>query len=341
MRRHPWLVRLALMALLALAVNRLLAMHQSNAASAAADPSATTAGVALPGSVIVAQRGALYLLRDGAFTALTGADGWSDPAPLPGGGILAVRRGSEWSDIFELSASGAVEQQLTRNEGAVQDADHIGDNHWVFDPRAGADGRLYFSYDEPKQGYQVDLAIWSAPLAVVTPAGAQQETTPHSYTGGDASPVPLANGALLYVKNTLLADGSHASQVWWQQSTGDQGRAVTQPQDQCAEPSLSPDGVHLAMICSPSEQEADVVVATFDADTGALGAPHRVVTSRLCAQPTWSPDGRSLIYLAAHGSDGFFQLWWLDAAAAAQPKAPVAVTSDVDLDATSAPVWLP
>ena len=341
MRRHPWLTRLVLMALLALVVNRFLAMHSSATASAAADPNATSAGVALPGTVIVAQRGALYTLRNSTFTQLTAADGWSDPAPVPGGGLVAVKRGAEWSDLVELSSAGAAQQQLTQNEAAVQNADHIGDNHWAFNPRVGADGRIYFSYDAPKQGYQVDLAIWSAPLGVIMQDTAQQETTPHSYTGGDASPIPLSGGGLLYVKNTLLGDGSHASQVWWQQSTGDRGSAVTQPQDQCAEPSVSPDGVHLAMICSPNEQEADLVVATFDQNSGAIGTMHRVVSSCLCAQPAWSPDGRSLIYLAAHGSDGFFQLWWLDAATAAQPKAPEAVTSNVDLDATSAPVWLP
>ena len=34
-----------------------------------------------------------------------------------------------------------------------------------------------------------------------------------------------------------------------------------------------------------------------------------VVTGQLAAQPTWAPDGQSLVYVAAEGITGHFQLW--------------------------------
>jgi Tol biopolymer transport system component len=123
------------------------------------------------------------------------------------------------------------------------------------------------------------------------------------------------------------------------------GTPLTQPQDDCAQPALSPDQTEIAMICTPvkdgapSSTEADLVVATFDAQTGALGPLDRLVTGTMAAEPAWSPDGQSLVYLAPEAPDGLFQLWYLKNATAPHPGTPQQITTNLDLTATSAPVW--
>jgi Tol biopolymer transport system component len=330
------------MVLLALVVNRYLAMHQSILTSSPGqDPTAVHAQVQLPGTIILAQSGALYKLQGSSFTQITPHDGWTQPSPLPdGSGVLAVQRGAQWSDIYELGFNGSVKQQLTNNKAAIQDASHIADNNWAFYPEVGNDGRIYYDYDEPKSGYEVDMAIWSSPLGPITADNSRQETTPNGYSGGDAMPVPIGSGSLIFVKYSVSGNGTHYSQIWWQQDTTDPGHAMTQDAEQCTQPSLSPDGTHLAMICNPSEQEADVVVATVDPETGTLGSFHRLVTGELAGAPAWSPDSKSLIYFSPNPVTGDYQLSWIDGVTTSKPAQPELVTDSVDFDATSAPMWL-
>jgi hypothetical protein len=125
---------------------------------------------------------------------------------------------------------------------------------------------------------------------------------------------------------------------------GSDGAALTQPEDDCAQPALNPAQTEIAMICTPvvngapSSTESDLVVASFDAATGTLGPLDRLVVGTMAASPAWSPDGTDLIYLAPEAGDGYFELWYLKGAATATPSLAKQVTSDLDLDG-SAPVW--
>jgi hypothetical protein len=99
-----------------------------------------------------------------------------------------------------------------------------------------------------------------------------------------------------------------------------------------------------------------VQVAPFDGQR--LGPREVLVEGQLAAMPAWAPDGQSLLYMAPGGPNGRFQLWLVQAprsSASASPQGavkpsgnptPVAtrqarlVTTDLDLDATSAPLWM-
>jgi hypothetical protein len=112
------------------------------------------------------------------------------------------------------------------------------------------------------------------------------------------------------------------------------------------------------MICTNGRQSASLQAASFDGQK--LGPRELLVEGQLDATPTWSPDGQSLLYTAPGGADGHFQLWLIQSpstspsaspqnagaenntpgpspAAARQPRL---VTTDLDLDATSAPLWV-
>jgi hypothetical protein len=260
----------------------------------------------LPGTLYLAQGGALYQLQGGRFAAFLPPAGWTQPAMAPGSQeMVAVKRGADFSDLFLVGLDGQVRDQLTQD-------DHGGleKNHWAFYPRFAPDGKsIFLSYDSPKAGYEVDFSVWSMPIAGDVEQGVRW-TAPNSYTGGDVQPLPLASGALLYAKYSLVNDHV-TSQIWISDAPGSPGRPLTPAEQDCSQPALSPDGSRLAMVCSGDRQSGTLVVAAFDG--GNLGAPLSVASGRLLAQPTWAPDGTGLVYLAPAAAAGLFQLWWVGA----------------------------
>jgi Tol biopolymer transport system component len=360
---------LVLMAGFGLGVYHVLGSFKTDTTKAATNPTESAAIFALPGTLYLSQEGTIYKLQGQKFTAITDNRGWMQPAILADGSLLAVRRDADYSDLFHLDAGGRVIAQLTNDKGKA-----IEDNHWVFFPRASPSGSsVFYSYDAPKFGFRVDIAIWSSPLGTTTAtprAGngttGKQWTQPNEYTGGDVQPVPLAGGGLIYVgygidpkehinATILLASGPQRQSV-----------PLTAIEDDCSAPSLSPDGRTVAMICTHGTQVASLEVASFDGKR--LGPLRTVVTGGLVAAPVWAPDGSGLAYLAPAATGGRFQLWWLaGAASAAVPAtpspsavprgttpvpspsvpatavpglaAPLQVTTNLDFDATSAPAW--
>jgi Tol biopolymer transport system component len=57
------------------------------------------------------------------------------------------------------------------------------------------------------------------------------------------------------------------------------------------------------------------------------------------ASPAFSPDGKTLAYLAPATPGGGFQLWTVPTAQSTGP-APKQITSQLALDAASSPVWI-
>jgi Tol biopolymer transport system component len=62
-----------------------------------------------------------------------------------------------------------------------------------------------------------------------------------------------------------------------------------------------------------------------------------LVTGRLVTAPVFSPDGKTIAYLAPATSGGNFQLWTVSSSGPASVRD---ITSDLGLDSLSAPVWL-
>jgi Tol biopolymer transport system component len=193
---------------------------------------------------------------------------------------------------------------------------------------------------------------------------ARRWTDPYYYTGGDVSPIPLASGGLLFVRHSIDPSTVVHSQIYFQSRALALAKPLTPEADDCSQGALSPDGTQLAMVCSHGKQTASLEIAPFVAN--ALGARKVLLEGGLYASPAWSPDGKSLAYLAPQGQAGHFQLWWLalpvaptpspttSASASTSPAAagssvigptptpapvPVQVTEGVDLSATSSPAW--
>jgi Tol biopolymer transport system component len=289
----------------------------------------------LPGTMYVAQEGAIYRFQHGSFVALTSESGWMQPSAAPNNQLVVVRRQGNFSDLYLLSTSGKTVAQLSHNSSPQV----VEGNHWTFYPRYSPDGRSLFYDFDPKDyydSYRVDLAIFVSPIG--SGGNAQKWTTPNDFTGGDVQPVPLRDGGLVYTKYSIDDSFQVHSQIWIQRRAGSAGQALTAPETGCASPAVSPDEKLIVMICNKgSNQSAELDIATFDAANLTLGSPATLVSGRLVASPTFSPDGKTVAFLAPDTPGGRFQLWTVGSSG---PTSLHEITSDLSLDSTSAPVWL-
>ena len=340
-RRLTVLVALVLMALFAFGVNRFLASRQIHLA-AAASPTEAKPLYVLPGTLYLAQNGDIFSLTNGRFTDLhmPKSDGtWMQPAIVPGSHtILAVARQDAYSEVYLVTNTGQVQQQLSHNRTASAT---IQLNHWMFWPAVAADGTtVYVSYDAPKspQSYEIEFALWRGALGAGL--ATRQWTTPFSYTGGDTEAVPLANGNVLYAKYEIEG-GNVFSRLALQTIALRAPVYLTDSTSDCSQPAVSPDGTQVAMVCGNGTglQSTSLQVASLTGTT--LGPSRTLIADCLCASPSWAPDGSGLAYLAPADATGHFELWWLAGAAGALPKKPLQVTSGLDFDGSSRPAWAP
>jgi hypothetical protein len=293
--------------------------------------------VRLPGSLYVASGGDLVRLRGDSVSVVLTHDGtrrWMQPAVSPGEALVVVARGAESSDLYSAAADGRGLQRLSDNAAAPLGDGSLERNHWAYHPRAGADGRLWYSYDAPKAGFRVDLAVWSRPSVG---AVATRWSSPVGYTGGDVEPVPLASGGVIYARYAFDGQSHIRSQLWLQTGPHDPGHALSSSDEDCSQPDLAPGGAMLAMVCTQGGQAARLEVASFDGRT--LGTPRVLAAGSLCAFPTWAPDGSGLVYVAPEAGAGGFTLWWLAGAAGTSPAGARQVLEGAALDATSRPAW--
>lgn len=305
-----------LMAVTAVTSYVYLGSRQSKAVAPPQKPTAATPraqGFTLPGTIYLAQAGALYSFSAGRFHQLTPEAGWTQPAVSPdGNSMLAVKRAPMFSDVYLLTLYGSVLLQLTSNAAAPRSAWDPGANAWSFYPRLSPDQRtLWMSYDGPKYAganyFDVDMAVWAVPLGAAIQKG-RAWTTANNYTGGDVQPVPVPGG-LIYTKYTYDQNGNRTGQLWFTNRPGSPGRALTSTDASCAQPALSPDGGSLAMICTYQKQVSYLTLASWNGSS--LGVLRTAITDQLVAQPTWAPDGSGIAYLAPGGPAAPFQLWFL------------------------------
>jgi Tol biopolymer transport system component len=341
-----------------LGVNRWIAAHKTDLTAAATTPDKTKSLIVLPGTIYLSQNGVLYAFNSGRFTAINAPKtdslgetiSWSQPTILPNGNLLAVMRGSEYSDLYELTPQGGVVAQLT-HDYVGNNPDTIRSDHWIEWPRLSPDGQtLFFSLDSPKliNSYEVDFNIWSTPITTPSIVTANKYnadgkivgthwTTPEYYTGGDTDPMPLKSGALLYVAYSVTSADKATSTLDLQATPRAQPIQLTTSAQDCNAAVLSPDETEVAMVCSNDSQQTEIEVASFNGTT--LGTPVVVVQNCLCASPQWRPDGGGLIYVAPSDNTGHFQLWWLANAGSAKPAQPELITNNLDFDAASVPSW--
>jgi hypothetical protein len=304
-----------------------LGSRQSKVVAAPQKPTAATPRAqvyTLPGTIYLAQSGALYSFSAGRFHQLTPEVGWTQPALYPDGShLLAVKRTPFFSDVYVLTTYGGVVNQLTNNVAPPRGTWDSGANAWSFYPRLSADQQtLWMSYDGPKyvgaNYFDVDMAVWSVPLGAPIRQG-RAWTVANNYTGGDMQPVPVPGG-IIYTKYTYDENGNRTGQLWYTNRAGSAGHALTSTGAGCLQPSISPDGGNIAMICTYQKQVSYLEIASWNGST--MGALKILISDQLVAEPIWAPDGSGIAYLAPGGPAAPFQLWFLPKNAYNPPAPP-------------------
>ena len=306
-----------------------LGTRQSKVAAPTQKPTAAAPraeALVLPGTLYIAQSGAIYSLGAGRFHQRTAEVGYTEPSLMPDGNLLVVKMSGYYSDVYVLSRFGTPLRQLTNNKYRFGMADPSL-NHWSFYPRVSGDGgTLWMTYDGLKCDgcYDVSPAVYSMPFGGNI-RQARAWTDGGYYSGGDQQPIPVPGG-VIYTKYDY-ADKYDANQpnklvgmLWFTNRAGAYGRELTSPGEDCRTPSLSPAGNMIAMVCTYQKQVSYLTIAPWNGST--MGPRQNIVTDLLVAQPTWAPDGSGIAFLAPGVADGPFQLWWLPKEAYTAPPPP-------------------
>jgi hypothetical protein len=342
-RLLPIVAAMALMAVFGFAIYSVLGTLKSNKHHSQ-KPTQSQALIDLPGTVDVVQNGNIYSLTDLKFTQLKApAYDWVQVEPAPGGDILAVAYNAMYSNVYLLNAQGQV-VRLMLSESSSQ----YFNNHWAYYPRVSPNGNTLFyvqDYFPPGAAYNVNFQVQAVPFSDPTATPVVWSESGLYYQGGDVEPIPLSNGGIIYAKYAVDTSGgstdgdTYAQLVYISSPYATPDYLTTEAQD-CAEPALSPNGTEIAMVCTDNSlQTTTLQVASWNGTT--LGAPVTISSGPLPASPTWSPDGKSVLFLNTLLTDKSspFQLWWVPKATAKKPGAAEQVTEDLNFTATSPPIW--
>ena len=284
---------------------------------------------------LYAANGDLWETASNRATQLTRVGHLTQPAVGPHD-LVFVDREKSYSDVWQVDAAAA--RRVTHDGAAI-----VEQAHWAVEPTyvPGAD-HLYLLSDHDKSATGPgDLAIWDLDLK---DRSFHQVTHPPPYTGGDANVAINPHDAqqIIFTRYTYGENGQLAEQLIWLDLRTKNPVELTPAEHPSRQAAFAPDGAHLAFIQTTGTEE-NLFVADFAVANGqAQLANAQGVASGTIAQPTWSPDGGALAYLAL--TDGQFQLWTISIERGSGGHLatghPVQVTHGPGLDATSRPIWL-
>ena len=306
---------LALLLVAALGTWQLASLSSGSSATPGADGAEVADGVAIDGTITFARDGALWSLSGSTLTQLTVSTSDGEPAWSPDGTWLYfVRQRNEVGGrlnaaggitpyrlrvptLMRIGARGDGEEEIL--DGLLEDPNpKLNFSSFIFDPAIGADGRIALAtdYKGPSLlGGDVIIRLLQEGGRMVTP------DLPDEAPFGHQDPAWSSDGSGIYYVQNGSAQGESASRIIYFDFAADS--VVRFGASGFIEPAVSPDGRWIAATRIDKKKGSDVVI--MSAATGEVLL--EVTRTGRSWSPAWSPDGGSLIFLAASGSQASLQ----------------------------------
>ncbi len=302
-------------------------------------PTVVSEGAALPGRLLFAKGGDLWLWQGDGGRQLTSTGDASQPAWSPDGTRIAyIRRGESYSDLVVAPSSGGEPLALTNNGSAnpLHSYERIYDTTWAFYPAFSPDGSqiAFAAQDSPPFGspatdYHLGL--------FVTPSRAGGlRALLYADVGGHVGRLAYAPDGTAIV--FAYGPAGPGAALLYRYALPD---ATTEPlpsaPEQSYDPAFSPDGRWLAF-AARSSGGTDIFVMPAQG-----GAPARLTDLGTARAPAFSPDGRLLAFLAIGSGGQSFDLWVAELQASADGTVRAGelrqITKEIGIDANSGVAW--
>lgn len=305
----------ALLVIAALGTWQLASLSSGSSAIPEGNGAEVTDGVLINGTIAFARDGALWSLSGSTLTQRTAGPSDGGPAWSPEGTWLYfVRQRNEIGGrrnatggitpyrlkvptLMRIGARGDGEEEIL--DGLLDDPNpKLNFSSFIFSPAIGADGRIALAtdYKGPSLlGGDVLIRFLQEDGRIVTPV------LPDEAPFGHQDPAWSYDGSGIYYVQNGFAQGESASRIIYFELASE--RVVRFGASGFIEPAVSPDGRWIAATRIDKKRGSDVVI--MSAATGEVLL--EVTRTGRSWSPAWSPDGGSLIFLAASGSQASLQ----------------------------------
>ena len=339
---------LVLLLVAALGTWQLSSLSSGSSANPGGDGAEVSDGVVIDGTITFARDGALWSLSGSTLTQLTAGPSDGEPAWSPDGTWLYfVRQRNEVGGrrnaaggitpyrlsvptLMRIGARGDGEEEIL--DGLLEDQNpKLNFSSFIFDPAIGADGRIALATD-----YKGPSLLGGDVLIRILQEGGRMVTPdlPDEAPFGHQDPAWSSDGSGIYYVQNGFTQGGSASRIIYVDLALES--VVRFGASGFIEPAVSPDGRWIAATRIDKKKGSDVVI--MSAATGEVLL--EVTRTNRSWAPAWSPDGGSLIFLAASGSQASLQ----QAVIASPVSGPPTVISSLQLlrdpvDAGVRPAW--
>ncbi|MEM8531350.1 MAG: hypothetical protein AAGF95_10935 [Chloroflexota bacterium] len=294
-------------------------------------------GEQLPGRLLFAQNGDLWVWQETTGRQLTEQGNLAHPAWSPDGtSIAAIQREQSYSNLVLLAANGNDLVQLTNHESTygLGSFERIYDTMWAFYPTFSPDGtEIAFAsqygppFGSPASDY--NLSLFVTPTTV-----GSTRTQLYAPEAGNIGRIAYAeDGSVIFAYSSLFEEPP--SLVRYSTETG-----ITEPvtgvPEQSYDPAFSADGNWLAFTTRTSSGTDISIVPT----TG--GTPSQITVLGTARAPAFAPDNSRVAFLAIAPGSTHFDLWIVDLTVAdgvASAGGARQLTTDMAIDPDSGLSW--
>jgi TolB protein len=301
---------------------------------------------ALPGRLLFAVDGNLWLWQGQRGSALTNSGDAYQPAWSPDGSRIAyIRREESASDLMLVSAAGGEPVQLTSNGSGepLHSYERIYASVWAFYPAWSPNGAEIAFASQAAPPFGSPAAEYRVTLYSVPAAGGDQQQLYADDEGHVGRLAYAPDGGAIAVAYASAGDG--AAQLRRYVRTESAADPWPGAPEQSYDPAFSPDGRWLAFAARDTSTGSGGVGGRTDlfAIPAAGGSPARLTSLGGARAPAFSPDGKQLAFLAIMPGADNFSLWVVDLQVgpdgALHASEPRQITRDLRIDADSGLSW--